>query len=298
MPALIGRDVAAGAFGELPSEASSSLSLESNSCLCAALHGSMASAPTRRPPLLGKPLCEALQWYVPPRRPYSRRELLADRVVNFSGVALALLGTPALAYISWAAGDVPSKQLGFLAHCMGLLVMLTCSALYHLWCWDWKNASRYLSMDHIGISAMIVGTYTPPMQYVEAPRVLLLVWVLGISGCFMELHRLRTPAAPSLPTASASGGEDAPKATAWTTLDLLHVARYLIMGWSCLLVAPSMGNMPPAALYPICIGGVLYTGGVVVFMSGWLEFHLPIWHGIVILASSLFYFSNLIGLAG
>ncbi|CAK0843399.1 unnamed protein product, partial [Prorocentrum cordatum] len=95
-----------------------------------------------RPRLLvaGESLTTTLQWYKPPRRPYTRRELLADRVVNFSGAGLSWLGLFSLVIMSTVAGDSLSKTAGYLVFGVGLVAMLNLSAFYHLLCWDWGRA--------------------------------------------------------------------------------------------------------------------------------------------------------------
>merc|ERR1719277_946794 len=82
---------------------------------------------TSRPHLLsGAPLNTKLQWYSPPRRPYSKSELLADRVVNFTGAILSWMLAVWLSYSSFAAEDPVMIQIGFLLHGIGLITMLNC----------------------------------------------------------------------------------------------------------------------------------------------------------------------------
>merc|ERR1711971_1529284 len=95
--------------------------------------------PVAPPKLLGAgPLQSRLQWYVPPRRMYSRRELLADRCVNFVGAALSWPSALVLMFTVRGSQMDGLKQLCFLAHGIGLVAMLNLSALYHYRSWDWK----------------------------------------------------------------------------------------------------------------------------------------------------------------
>jgi len=247
-------------------------------------------APTSRPRLLtaGKPMSSKLQWYQPPRRRYTRRELLADRIVNFAGAGLAWVGAPALGYASWAAGDEPTKQLGFWAHGLGLVTMLTCSALYHHWAWDWVNSHHLLSLDHIGISAMIMGCYAPVMQQCRCLDILAFVCALGIGGWMIEVWKF-TAGRHDL-----SGGPGG-----WKMLDVAHVVRYLVMGWACVPAFPRiLQYLPGHAAFLAVIGGVLYTTGIFVFVQGNLEFHMAIWHAKVVVASTCFYLANYLVLVG
>mmetsp|Transcript_30181 Transcript_30181/g.70204 ORF Transcript_30181/g.70204 Transcript_30181/m.70204 type:complete len:261 (+) Transcript_30181:52-834(+) len=233
----------------------------------------------------GSPLKARMQWYVPPRRPYSRRELLADRCVNFAGAGLAWLGAGALSTASWMAGDPALKQLGFLAHGLGLVSMLNCSAVYHYGCWDWSQAARLYALDHIGISSMIMGCYAPVMLHCRAFRVLAFVWALGGLGLLTEVRKL------------VAGGAGA--AGKWTLSDWLNLVRYLLMGWALLPVLPAtMHSFSAPALRTMLAGGLLYTGGLGFLLVSPMEFHLAVWHSAVLAASCCFYSVNLLELVG
>lgn len=233
-------------------------------------------------------MSSTVQWYVPPRRPYTRRELLADRIVNFSGAGLALLATPVLGYASWAAGDSSVKQLGFWMQGFGMIIMLTCSALYHLWAWHWDWSYHLLSLDHVGISAMIMGCYVPLMLWCGCFRVLAFVCLLGLFGWLTEAYKV------------AAGAHDKGAGPAgWGILDVAHVIRYLIMGWACAPVMPYMSLvMPELAKVLIECGGAFCCIGLVIFIQGKLEFHLAIWHFFILIASGCFYAANLLTLVG
>jgi hemolysin III len=243
-----------------------------------------------RPWLLvsGKPLTATLQWYKPPRRPYTRRELLADRVVNFSGAGLSWLGMCSLVIMSMAAGDPLSKTAGYLVFGIGLVTMLNLSAFYHLLCWDWARAEALFSLDKIGINSMIMGAYTPVCLQIDAQRTLAFVYVLGCIGLFAEVPAL----------CGLRCKEGAASAT-WTWGAKLDVVRYVIMGWAVVAVAPVIyTSFPILAVFTSILGGVVYTTGIVFFVSDQLEFHLAIWHGFVLFASLCFYLVNAIFLVG
>jgi len=232
----------------------------------------------------GQPLEKQLQWYPPPRRQYSRRELFADQCVNFTGAVLAWVGAAALSYISWRHGDETVKQWGFLAHGLGLILMLNLSAYYHYAAWDWQRTQQLKSLDHIGISAMIMGSYAPLMIKCESYRVLLFVCVMGFLGFSIEVYRLMS---------------DMSSAEHWTYLDWVNLARYLTMGWACVVIMPHMSRILSTTGFYTCIaGGVLYTVGVLFLISEELEFHLTIWHLFVLGGSFCFYFVNVLELAG
>jgi len=230
-----------------------------------------------------------LQYYTPPRRRFSRRELLSDRVVNFIGAGFSWLATAVICSATYSAGDSLEKQMGFWAHGAGLIVMLNFSALYHWWSWDWKSSQRLLSLDHVGITSMIMGAYAPLMFHVRCYRVLAAVWSLGAVGFAMEGLKL----ASGRHELSGGGGGG------WTTFDIVHLVRYVVMGWAGVVVAPSLIRaLPLTALVLISSGGLLYTGGIYFLVMGSLEFHMAIWHFFVLVASVLFYSVNMVFLVG
>jgi hemolysin III len=247
--------------------------------------------PTLRPKLFdGQPLKESIQWYIPPRRPYTRRELIADRGINFVGAAFAWIATLWLAYQSWKQNDPFQKQVFFWLHGAGLITMLNCSAIYHYLAWDWKHAEQLLTLDHIGISAMIMGCYAPVMQYINCYRVFASVCVMGIAVVPLEVVRHWQNSQPK---------NDEVETKNWSCIAILHIVRYLVMGWAVIVVMPTLlKEAPPLALNSCVVGGLLYTSGVFFFVRQKLEFHLAIWHGAVLVASVIFYLTNLLFLVG
>jgi len=232
----------------------------------------------------GQPLKKQLQWYPPPRRQYSRRELFADQCVNFTGAGLAWVGAAALSYISWRHGDETVKQWGFLAHGLGLILMLNSSAYYHYATWDWRRAKNLSFLDQVGISAMIMGCYAPVMIQCESYIVLLFVCVLGFLGFSIDAYRLMS---------GMSVAEH------WTFLDWVSLGRYLTMGWAYVVMMPHLSHILAPAGFCACIaGGVLYTMGVLFLIFEQLEFHIAIWHLFVLGGSFCFYFVNVLELAG
>lgn len=248
-------------------------------------------APLSRPHLTqrGASMKSRIHWYPPPRRSYTRRELLADRIINFTGMALSLIGGPILGVASYRAGDGIREQVCFGALSFGMITMLSCSALYHYFAWMWSKADKMLSMDHVGISAMIVGCYCPPLYLAGCTKVLVFVATLGLLGWLIEALSFTRFAR------FVKGGG----AGSWALMDYIQVVRYLIMGWSILVVMPTVWRALPGVFIGIlATGGVLYTAGVVIFLKINLEYHMAIWHFMVLMASICMYSGNFLYLVG
>merc|ERR1719359_121128 len=123
------------------------------------------------------------------------------------------------------------------------------------------------------------------MQQCGAYKVFAFVCLLGFAVGPMEVIRLRqvNQKAPDEPSKG------------WSCIDILHIIRYLVMGWACLVILPTMlAVIPVSALKAILAGGVCYTSGVFFFVQQKIEFHLAIWHSFVLFASVCFYLSNLL----
>merc|ERR1712032_1625352 len=131
-----------------------------------------------------------------------------------------------------------------------------------------------------------MGGYAPAMQTAGCYKILVFVWVLGAAVIPME--------APKFLCTPKDAGE-----TQWSTMDKLHIVRYLVMGWSCLAAGPSVVRMfPSKALVAYLVGGIMYTIGVPIFVCHSLKGHTAIWHGFVLAASTIFYFTNALVLVG
>lgn len=238
--------------------------------------------PTSRPLLLDdRPLSKTVQWYAPPSRAYTRRELVAGRVVDLGGVLLGCAGGVALVCRSGLLRDAVPKQLGLLVYACGVVAMFGCSAACHHNAWNWKAARWYSSLDYLGISALIAGGYTPPMLEGECYRTLAFVWALAVLGTLLDAWKV------------ACGDEYISGA-----YRCVLVTRFLIMGWCSLAVMPSLASsLPREYLYLVVGGGLLHTGGIPVFLST-KEFHMPAWHAVVTVAALPMYLGNFLYIAG
>lgn len=240
--------------------------------------------PETRPKLHGPglPSSERLQWYLPPRRPYSRRELLLDQYINFTGAALSWPCACLLGYkISLCDGPL-LQHLGYLLHAVGLIAMLNLSALYHYRSWEWEKAQRiYSPLDQVGINLMIIGGFAPLQLACEGYRVMLAVVLLGVVGISLQFLRLAGMKFRVL------GKHEGAR---WTILDWVNVLHYVLMA---LMILPDMPTafavVPPSAIRGMITGGTLYMIGVPFLLYERMEFHNAYWHMCVLVATGCFY---------
>jgi hemolysin III len=194
------------------------------------------------------------------------REQLADRIVHALGLAGGLTGA-AILVVRAARSAVAGQLLPVLAYVSGLLAMLGCSALYHLWGKD-RHRDWSRRLDHAAIFVMIAGTYTPiAMLGLRAPWDVALtaaVWTAAATGVVLKLVQPRR-------------------------IESISVALYLVLGWIGLVAAKELlASIPTGTLLMILIGGLIYSGGVVFHLSS-RRYHLALWHASVLLAAAVHF---------
>ena len=149
------------------------------------------------------------------------------------------------------------------------------SALYHRVNWGPVGKKRLQKFDHVTIFFAIAATYTPVAVFAlsawAAKLVLALVWGGAAIGAFI---RIRFTQAPK-----------------WVV-----AGPYLIVGWCLLAVVQDAWHQLGVLGFVLFLtGGLLYTGGAVIFASQkpdpWpstFGFH-EIFHSLTIAAASLHY---------
>ncbi|CAE7509744.1 unnamed protein product [Symbiodinium natans] len=232
---------------------------------------------------------DTIRWYQPPAREYSRRELIADRLVNFGGVAAAMLAAPLLVLVSRAGGDAIVRQAGLLVHGCCMILMFSCSALFHYWAWDGSCQRFLLMLDHIGINSMIAGCYTPVMIHCRCYRLLLFVWACAMVGYVGEIMLYVGWKQSVQLDEEVEGGVDL----------MFHPFRYLAMGWSVVGVwSEVMKYVSMRGKALMIAGGLSFTLGVPFHLSASVEFHHAMWHLFVFIGSAFMYSVCLLEVAG
>ncbi|WP_417503429.1 PAQR family membrane homeostasis protein TrhA [Microbacterium sp.] len=118
------------------------------------------------------------------------------------------------------------------------------SALYHRF--DWKPKVKLLlkRIDHANILLLIAGTYTPLAVLALPPAkgvlLLCLVWGGTLVGILFRVFWINAPR--------------------W-----LYVALYLLLGWAAVMYIGDLLAANVAMMVLVIVGGLLYTGGAVVY---------------------------------
>lgn len=190
-----------------------------------------------------------------------------NSISHLAGAILSLCGLSLLVTLAAIDGD-PWKIVSFSVYGATLLLLYTCSTLYHSVRGPAKALFRKL--DHLSIYLLIAGTYTPFSLVALRDNwgwwLLGIIWFLAIVGMALELYpRIRNR--------------------------VVSVVICLLMGWLILAAfKPLLEALPRAGVYWIVAGGVLYSVGVVFYAldKKALHFH-GIWH-LFVLAGSLSHF--------
>ncbi len=198
---------------------------------------------------------------------YDKEEIIADGIVHAVGVTFGIVSFAAL--LVMAAPAVGAWELtSILVYGIGLLTVLTVSALYNLWPVSpvkWM-LRRY---DHSAIYLLIAGTYTPFITQMkasaEAMVLLAGVWLTSVIGIALKL---RFPG----------------------RFDRLSILLYLFLSWSGVMAYESVfGALPASTRGLLVLGGILYTAGVAFHLWESLRFQNAIWHTFVLVAAACHY---------
>ena len=198
---------------------------------------------------------------------YDKDEIIADGIVHAIGVIVGTVSIIALLVV--AAPTVGAWEFtSILVYGLGLLTVLTVSALYNLWP---VSPLKWMlrRFDHSAIYLLIAGTYTPFITQMKASAesiaLLVGVWLTSVVGIALKL---------SFPG----------------RYDRLSILLYLFLSWSGVMAYESVfGALPGSTLWLLAIGGVLYTAGVVFHLWESLRFQNAIWHAFVLIAAACHY---------
>jgi hemolysin III len=124
------------------------------------------------------------------------------------------------------------------------LLLFGNSALYHRFDWQPKTKAILKRIDHANILLLIAGTYTPIATLALPPQqgalLLILVWSGALLGILFRVFWINAPR--------------------W-----LYVALYLLLGWAAVMYIVPLFQASAAMMILVAVGGLLYTGGAVVY---------------------------------
>jgi len=203
---------------------------------------------------------------------YSIIEEIANSMTHGVGAVLAVIGVICLILYSGNYRDI-WRVVGFSVFGASLFLLYLSSTLYHAV--PNGRVKHFLRlMDHSAIFLLIAGTYTPILLVaMRGPwgwTLFGLIWSLAVAGLIFELAFLGR-------------------------FKKVSLAIYIGMGWLAVIaIKPMLTMLPDGLLVYIVLGGVLYTTGIVFYVSKQLPYHHAIWHLFVLAGSAVHFLGMLL----
>lgn len=172
-------------------------------------------------------------------------------LTHFAGFILVLAGAGPLLLRARENGS-SVRAAAMLVFLVSAAVLYAASTLYHTVVADEERTTLFRKADHMSISLLIAGTYTPVCLLAlpgRAGRLLLgAIWVLAAAGIFIKALWITCPK--------------------WFSSVL-----YILMGWLCVFAfGPLLAVLPRGAFAWLLAGGIFYSLGAVVYALHLREF--------------------------
>ena len=165
-------------------------------------------------------------------------------ITHFIGMLMAIFAAVPLLI---KAAHEPSRIyiISLTIYAASLILLYAASTTYHTFDISTKVNTVLKKIDHMMISVLIAGSYTPVCLIVLKGRtgiiLLSIVWGIAIVGILIKAFWVYCPK--------------------WVSSVL-----YIGMGWTCVLAFTQiLNNMSPAAFGWLLAGGIIYTVGGVIY---------------------------------
>ncbi len=199
---------------------------------------------------------------------YSVAEEIANSVSHGIGFILGIVG---LVLLLAQAIDSQASAMAVTSYSLyggSMILLFLASTLYHAI--PHQRVKFWLQkLDHCAIYILIAGTYTPfllvGLKSPLAHGLMVVIWSLALIGVLFKLafiHRF----------------------------EAMSVVTYLLMGWLSLVVIYQLAlKLSAGGIWLLAAGGVIYSLGVIFYVSKRIPYNHAIWHGFV-LGGSLCHF--------
>jgi hemolysin III len=205
---------------------------------------------------------------------YNRRQEIVNGLVSGFGMLFGIAGLPVLTGIATAHGNIPGiVGSGIYGFCF--LLLFTNSTIFHITT-EPEIKRIFKIFDHISIYFLIAGTYTPfLLVYMDNSfgiSLLSVLWGLTIIGVFFKIRFTGR-------------------------FEIVSVIIYLLMGWIMVVGGRKFfDSLPVPVLVLICIGGGLYSIGVIFYIWDKYLYTHAVWHAFVLAAAICHYVAVLLAM--
>lgn len=165
-------------------------------------------------------------------------------ITHFIGLVMAVIASvPLIVKAVHQPGVLPTAAT--VIYAVSLILLYLASTLYHTFDRTERVNKGLKKFDHMMISILIAGTYTPVCLLALGGRtgiiLLSIVWTLAIGGIILKALWIYCPK--------------------WVSSVL-----YIGMGWTCVLAFPKLlHTMSAPAFFWLLTGGIIYTVGGVIY---------------------------------
>lgn len=165
-------------------------------------------------------------------------------ITHFIGLIMAALGTAPL-LVRASRHSSPIYMISMAVFMASMILLYAASTTYHTFDISPSVNKLLKKVDHMMISVLIAGSYTPVCLLVLNGRlgliILGIVWGLAITGILIKAFWIYCPK--------------------WFSSIL-----YIGMGWTCILAfGPIVRSLTPGAFFWLLTGGIIYTIGGVIY---------------------------------
>lgn len=194
----------------------------------------------------------------PPKRPLL--EEIGNAVSHGLGSAFSIVAL----ILMLVKSQTPNQYVSAIIYFFGLMVMFTCSCLYHAFAHGSAVKRLFRRFDYSSIYLLIGSTFAPVLLCVFDNTFGVIFFAIQwfIIACGISLVGVFGP----------------------TKLRFIHIPFYVLLGWSALMLFPGMMSVAPALAYWILAGGIIYTVGIIPFFMKSKVAHF-IWHLFVLAAA-------------
>ncbi|NIG18584.1 hemolysin III family protein [Pantoea sp. Al-1710] len=199
---------------------------------------------------------------------YSLAEEIANSISHGIGCIFGIVG---LVLLLTQAVEMRADTIAITSYSLyggSMILLFLASTLYHAI--PHQKAKYWLKkFDHCAIYLLIAGTYTPfllvGLKSPLAQGLMVVIWSLALAGIIFKLtiaHRFKA----------------------------LSLFTYLSMGWLSLVVIYQLATrLSAGGVWLLAAGGIVYSLGVIFYVSRRIPYNHAIWHGFVLGGSVLHF---------
>ncbi|MDG3086736.1 hemolysin III family protein [Vibrio hannami] len=201
---------------------------------------------------------------------YSVWEEVANSLSHALGIVLGIVGLVLLLVKANSAHADTLTITSMSIYGASVIILFLASTLYHAI--PHQKAKRALkTFDHCAIYLLIAGSYTPfllvSLRTPLAIGLMIVIWTIALIGILFKVAFVYR-------------------------FEKLSLISYLTMGWLSLIVIYQLAtHLNVGGLTLLAAGGIIYSLGVIFYVSKRIPFNHAIWHGFVLAGCVCHFFA-------